>query len=319
MVTRSIGCWPKTPNASAEMLDSLSRSLDDKTVQSVTEHPNTPVELLDGLGGLYPLSLFRNPVLPALLKMNKDYLGKFHGKAFESALKQKNVPALVVDWLVKHGKAEQQAAFLFGARRAPELTARFRQCKHSAIVARLVQQDDETYLAWATDLGFEQPVEDTDGEQGELRSLLDDWVEQLWSQNQTLWTKLVPASGPADSLQGELVRALGRIETEYFKNGMMNWGDGYLEDLTALLHSTLKDEKSFSPLVMKILDADIAQIKKSGSIGKALASGKKPRSAALNGNVLLEGDTEKSHQRLGALITLWCQRHPEPIPYPAVQ
>jgi hypothetical protein len=309
----------KHPNASAEILDELSCEWDEKTVQSVTEHPNTPHELLDNLGDFHPLSLFKNPNLPALLKKDKNYLGRFYGEPFEEALKQKNLPKLVIDWLAKHGKAEYQAIFLFGAQRPPELAAQFRQSKHPAILAKLLQRDDATYLAWASDLGYQTLPPTADDELSGLRSQLDDWVEELWQHNQKLWAELVPKSGSAASLQGELVRALSRIETEYFRNGMMNWGDGYYEQLTALLHSTLKDEKSFTPLVKKILDADIAQIKRSGITGKAIASGKKPRSAAFGGSILVEGDVEKSHERIGALITLWCQRHPELIPYQAPQ
>ena len=123
--------------------------------------------------------------------------------------------------------------------------------------------------------------------------------------------------GCASSLQGELVRALGRIEAEHFRNGMTNWGDGsgFYEGFTSLIHDTLKSEKNFTKLVKKAIVADIGEIKKSGQIGKAIASGKKPRDAAFGGNVLIQCDVEKSHQRLGALITLWCQRHPEPWPY----
>jgi hypothetical protein len=98
---------------------------------------------------------------------------------------------------------------------------------------------------------------------------------------------------------------------------MMNWGDGggYYENFTKLIHDTLKAESSFSKLVKKIIDADIAEIKRSGQEGKAIASGKKPREAAIGGKFLLQSDVERSHQRLGALITLWCKRHPDLVPY----
>ena len=303
------------PNASAEILEDLSCSLDDKTASLVTEHPNTPIELLDNLGAFYPLSLFKNPNLLALQKKDKNYFSQFYGENFEKALKQKNLPDLVIDWLINNAKAEYQAIFLFGTQRQSDIIAKFRKSKHPAILAHLLQEDDETYLAWARDLGFERPANDTEDGENDLRSELDDWVENLWEENQVLWERLVPKSGSATSLQGELVRALGRIENEYFKNGMMNWGDGYYEQLLKLLHATLKAEKSFTRLVRKILDADIAEVKKSGETGRAIASGKKERSPAFGGNILVEGDVEKSHHRIGALITLWCQRHLEPVPY----
>lgn len=188
--------------------------------------------------------------------------------------------------------------------------------RQAEIAIRPLEQDEAAYLAWATDLGFTRPTYD-DGETTSLKSEIDDWVEALWSQNQELHKALVPAKGCAPSLQGELVRALGRIEAEHFRNGMTNWGDGsgFYEGFTSLIHDTLKSEITFSKLVKKTIAADIGEIKKSGQIGKAIASGKKPRDAAFGGNVLIQCDVEKSHQRLGALITLWCQRHPEPWPY----
>jgi hypothetical protein len=188
--------------------------------------------------------------------------------------------------------------------------------RHAEMLAQPLELDEKAYLAWATDLGFTRPVPDAD-ELASLKSEIDDWVEALWNQNSALWKALVPENGNAATLQGELVRALGRIEAEHFKNGMTNWGDGsgFYEAFTSLIHDTLKSEKSFSRLVKKMIDADIGEIKKSGQVGKAIATGRKPREAAFGGSVLVQCDVEKSHQRLGALITLWCQRHPDPIPF----
>ena len=306
----------KNPNTTAEMLDELGASLDDKIAAAATAHPNIAIELLDNLGGFYPLAMFRNPALPKIMETRKNYLGEFYGDEFDDALKSKNLPEFVVDWLASNAKIEYQAIFLFGAERTPETIAKFRNSKYPKIVAQLLGLDEATYLAWATDIGFTRPPPD-DEESASLKSEIDDWVEQLWSHNQVLWKELVPENGSAPTLQGELVRALGRIETEHFKNGMMNWGDGsgYYENLTKLIYDTLKAEKTFSKLNKKILDADIGEIKHSGLVGKDIASEKKPRKTAFEGNFFFKSDVEKSHQRLGALITLWCQRHPEPVPY----
>lgn len=194
--------------------------------------------------------------------------------------------------------------------------AKSRNIRQAEIVVQPLEQDEGAYLAWATDLGFTRPVPDAD-EPASLKSEIDDWVEALWNQNSALWKALVPENGNAATLQGELVRALGRIEAEHFRNGMMNWGDGsgFYEAFAKLIHDTLKSEKTFSKLVKKTLDADIAEIKKSGQVGRAIARGLKPRAAAFSGSVLVQCDVEKSHQRLGALITLWWQHHPDPIPF----
>lgn len=521
----------KHPNTSAEMLDDICerQSFHEKICGTALAHPNISAEQLLNVGYEYPLAMFRNPALPSLMQSRKNFLGEFSGEEFEDSFK-KDIPSFVVDWLLSKGKAEYQVIYVSAPKRAPEVLERFRESKHSKVVATLLDKDvntylawatdlgfvatkseqtapseirssidawvnwvvgknpvalagneafsglssslpielanalkliedlyfkcgpiafsespgfyaefirllqdtlkadatklvmkvidfdlgevkrfgnsgkkaladvpkgsyyaksglersfnrlaavlanwsgkqsegkwvalsgalaelvsdhplpsvpesaataqtlekaqnsrhaemlaqpleldEKTYLAWATDLGFTRPAPD-DGEPASLKSEIDDWVEALWYQNQTLWKTLVPAEGSAASLQGELVRALGRIETEHFKNGMSNWGDGsgFYEAFTRLIHDTLKSEKTFSKLIKKTIDADIGEIKKSGQLGRAIAKGRKPREAAFSGSVLVQCDVEKSHQRLGALITLWCQRHPDPIPF----
>ncbi len=305
----------KNSNTTAEMLDELGSSVDDKIAAAATAHPNIPLDMLDNLGGFYPLAMFRNPALPKIMEAKKNYLGEFFGDEFEDALKSKALPEFIVDWLARHGKLEYQAIFLSGAERAPEVVAKFRDSKHPSIVSALLEKDEATYHAWALDLGFELP-QPQDDEPVSLRFEIDEWVERLWMHNGLLSKELVPEQGNAPTLQGELVRALGRIESEYFKNGMMNWGDGsnYYENFNKLIYETLKAEKTFSKLVKKILEADIGKIKVSGQLGKASAAGKKKPETAFSGNFFLKTDVEKSHQRLGALITIWCQRHQAMIP-----
>lgn len=522
----------KHPQTTAEMLDDICerQSFDEKICGTALAHPNISAEQLLNVGWEYPLAMFRNPALPSLMQSRKNFLGEFSGEEFENSFK-KDIPEFVVDWLFAQGKAEYQVIFISAPKRAPAILEKFRESKHSKVVATLLDKDVSTYLvwatdlgfvsasseqlapsdirasidawvgcvigknpnapaggvalsepspsfpkglesvlktienlyfkcgrvafsespnfydevvqllqdalkaeatftklvlkvidfdlgevkrfgspgkkaladvsqssfyvksgleksfnrlaaavaswsakqpearwrelsealdklvsdhplpnvpenaviartpaksqnsqvkemvaqplelderaylAWATDLGFARPTLDDD-DPVSLESEIDDWVEALWDQNAVLGKALVPETGSAPTLQGELVRALGRIETEHFKNGMMNWGDGsgFYESFTRLIHDTLKSEKTFSKLVKKTLDADIGEIEKSGQVGRAIARGLKPREAAFGGSALVQCDVEKSHQRLGALITLWCQRHPDPIP-----
>lgn len=158
------------------------------------------------------------------------------------------------------------------------------------------------------------PVED---EPVIVRSEIDHWVERLDNENRELWKKLVPAEGVANSVQGELVRAIGRLQSENFRNGMMNWGDGsgHYEVFTDFVHATLKSEPSFTKLVKKVIDADVDEIKQAGKRGAAVASGRKSRESAFGHNFLIASDVEKSMQRLGALVGIWCQRHPDLVPY----
>lgn len=306
----------KHPNSTSEILNELGMSLDDKTVALVAEHPNVPIGMLNNLGDYHPSSMFKNPALPNILRQNKSYLGLFFGDAFEKALKSNNVPDFVVDSLAKNGTFEHQAIFLFGGKRNSETFAKFYSSKHPKILAQLLAREDSLYLIWARDVGY-LGSGNIEVAGKSTRQEIDDWVDQFSQRISELYKTLVPAQGVSDTLQGELVRALSRIESEYYKNGMMNWGDGskFYENLSELIHKTLKSEPEFSGLVKSIIDSDISEIKESGQNGKAMATGKKRREDAFGGNFLIQTDVEKSHSRLGALIVIWCERHPELIPY----
>ncbi len=58
-----------------------------------------------------------------------------------------------------------------------------------------------------------------------------DWAEQ----HQQLWEWLVPSSGAAATMQGEVIRASGRIRVEQYANGGANWDRDYGRMLTALI------------------------------------------------------------------------------------
>ena len=308
----------KHPNTTAEILDDICerQSFDEKICGAALAHPNINAEQLLNVGWEYPLAMFRNPALSSIMKARKNFLGGFSGEKFEDAFKKKEVPAFVVDWLASQGGVEYQAIYLFSTDRPPEVISKFRNSKHTKIVAQLLQRDDDTYLAWAHELGFEMPPPFED-EPVIVRSEVDDWVERLDTKNSDLWKELVPAEGSANTVQGELVRAIGRLQSEHFRNGMMNWGDGggYYEAFAELIHKTLKNEPSFTKLVKKMIDADVGEIKQAGKRGRSIASGKSSRESVFGSNFLIASDAEKSMQRLGALIALWCQRHPDLIPY----
>lgn len=278
--------------------------------------PLIPQTLLDKQGKFEIASMFSNKALEQVVGNDSTFLAGFKGPSFEKALSAKQIPDFVVNWLVANGSFEQQASYMFSSPRKPEVFAKFRDSKHAKIVGQLLQRDDATYLAWATDLGFEMPMP-TDDEPLVVRSEVDVWVEMSEERNTQLWKELVPSKGAANTLQGELVRAIVRLQSENFKNGMMNWGDGsgYYEAFTELIHSTLKAEPSFTKLVKAVIDADVLEIKQAGQDGKSLALGKAVHEQMSGKNSLIPADVEMAMQRIGALIGIWCQRHPELIPY----
>jgi len=44
---------------------------------------------------------------------------------------------------------------------------------------------------------------------------------------QEIWEKFIPKSGAADSLQGEMLRVLEKIQFELQDNGMINWNEDF--------------------------------------------------------------------------------------------
>jgi len=57
-----------------------------------------------------------------------------------------------------------------------------------------------------------------------------------------IWAHLVPSNGPADSVQGELLRANEKLRDEAQRNGNINWDDDF-ERLVDFLEMTLCKSK----------------------------------------------------------------------------
>jgi hypothetical protein len=48
-------------------------------------------------------------------------------------------------------------------------------------------------------------------------------------QHEELWNLLVPSNGPAETMQGEVIRITGRIADEWERNGGVNWDGDYAQ------------------------------------------------------------------------------------------
>lgn len=67
-----------------------------------------------------------------------------------------------------------------------------------------------------------------------------------WSEKfQQLWSELVPPSGQALTVQGEVIRATGKGTDEAYRNGNGNWEGGFEQLWTSVL-ATLDDPSVFS-------------------------------------------------------------------------
>ena len=99
------------------------------------------------------------------------------------------------------------------------------------------------------------------------------------------WTLLVPGSGSATTVQGEVVRIAGRVNDELLRNAMGNWNKEYRKMLTAMSGYLQQG----NPLSESEL-AEVADIQKH----------------------ILEDDGTGS-QRLCELATAWVVQNPKPI------
>ena len=99
------------------------------------------------------------------------------------------------------------------------------------------------------------------------------------------WTLLVPGSGSATTVQGEVVRIAGRINLELLRNTMGNWDKEYRKMLTAI-SGYLQQGNALSESEL----AEVADIQKH----------------------ILEDDGTGT-QRLCELATAWVVQNPEPI------
>jgi hypothetical protein len=120
-----------------------------------------------------------------------------------------------------------------------------------------------------------------------------DWT----AQHRRLWDRLVPGRGQAPTVQGELIRCVGKAADEAYRNGNANWGSGF-DRLIRFLGETLDDPGTFT-------DEERRQVRASAE--SILAN---PESPDLSGR-------GSPYHHLTEMAVRWCLAHPEPVPHAA--
>ena len=128
-----------------------------------------------------------------------------------------------------------------------------------------------------------------------------------------LWKALVPIGGEAETMQGEIIRSVGRLEDEYNRNGNINWKPGdYHNEFVEFLKRYLADPKTFDKTVVQEIKDAAEQV----------------RLAAEDLAVEYDGEEEihvqkhsadKAFEILMARAVEWCDKNPEPIYKPTGQ
>jgi len=117
-------------------------------------------------------------------------------------------------------------------------------------------------------------------------------------ESRELWDNLVPASGQAESIQGEMVRVIARLASEFYRNGNANWNIGF-RMYTNVLVKHLRDKQAFDTEQLMQIEEDIAEIRDFGS-------GKK--------DLVYEDKGEDAFDRINDRVIEWCRLHPNLIP-----
>ena len=106
-----------------------------------------------------------------------------------------------------------------------------------------------------------------------------------------LWNRLVPARGVAETVQGELLRAVEKLRDEAHRNGNTNWGTGHRR-LLRFVDETLRDSELFDATRASEISADLARI----------ADPTTPERS------------DDPYDRLVDRIVEWVRAHPDPMP-----
>jgi hypothetical protein len=75
-----------------------------------------------------------------------------------------------------------------------------------------------------------------------------------------IWRNLVPKNGQANTVQGELLRAVEKLRWEAQENGNINWDQGFLM-LLQFLEEQLGSQQAFSDSQRKTIRSDLARLR----------------------------------------------------------
>ncbi len=127
-------------------------------------------------------------------------------------------------------------------------------------------------------------------------ALYTDGLGKYQSEYDALWQRFVPKSGAAETLQGELVRLIGRLASEFYHNGNTNWttNAGYFKMATCLqteLSRCFEDEQDKDAIAM--------------TMSQIIAQGRTGIQDYLEG--------EDQYDKMTNYVVQFCQAHPQPI------
>ncbi|AUC17136.1 hypothetical protein BTO06_15835 [Tenacibaculum sp. SZ-18] len=114
--------------------------------------------------------------------------------------------------------------------------------------------------------------------------------EEYFEKAKFIWQNYVPKSGQAETVQGELLRAVEKLRDEAHRNGNINWDNGH-EILGLYVKDTLINSNEFDQETVKQIKSDIQRL-------------------LIFEQPYLEDDI---YDRLTDRIVDWFIKHPDPV------
>jgi hypothetical protein len=125
----------------------------------------------------------------------------------------------------------------------------------------------------------------------ELTGTVDE--NYYWTRHERLWDELVPPSGQAKTLQGEIIRITGKLTREAYTNGNINWGPDCTR-LWKLVAETIDDPELFT-------EAERAEVHE--WVKEIIRDRSRPDTSG-------EGSP---YYRVTERAVIWVEAHPKPI------
>jgi len=304
----------KHPNANSDLLDILVGISDEGMVEvsnfskdkiarkNVFLNPNLSNCSVMILGREFPEKFIKIPSLREILTDDPLLIYRLGAKPLFSILSSYECPQELLNWACKYGGPEEQLAVWTNSETPTRLRTEMMKSGYVQ-EANVILEHCDKLQEFADDLNYDE----SDISAGVEPSSFIDYG--FTARFDALWKKLVPKKGEAETIQGEMVRALGRMEGDYFRNGFGNWYPTFY-DFSQFLIANLIDESTFKPFTLSVLRADIRTIVFSGNTA-AVGEDLEGTITTCWGGI----GTEDAMNRIAAAIVVWCERNPKLIPY----
>jgi hypothetical protein len=114
---------------------------------------------------------------------------------------------------------------------------------------------------------------------------------EYFEEARSLWLQYVPARGQAETVQGELIRAVEKLRDEAQRNGNLNWRGDHV-----ILARYIRDQLVGSGIFTGAAASEIEQ-----DVGRLL-------------DAELPETSDETYDRLSDRIVEWSRAHPDPVP-----